>query len=68
MSTIAIVGGHGQIARRLIPLLVSRNHTPLALVRNPAQVAELEELGARVRMLDIEADEADAFAQAFDGA
>lgn len=68
MSTIAIVGGHGQIARRLIPLLVSLHHTPLALVRNPAQVAELEELGARVRMLDIEADEADAFAQAFDGA
>lgn len=68
MSTIAIVGGHGQIARRLIPLLVSLHHTPLALVRNPAQVAELEELGARVRMLDIEADEADAFAKAFDGA
>lgn len=68
MSTIAIVGGHGQIARRLIPLLVSQHHTPLALVRNPAQVAELEELGARVRMLDIEADEADAFAKAFEGA
>ena len=68
MSTIAIVGGHGQIARQLIPLLVARHHTPLALVRNPAHVAELETLGARVRMLDIEADDADTFARAFDGA
>ncbi len=68
MSTIAIVGGHGQIARLLIPQLVADGHVPLALVRNPAQVKELEELGARVRILDIEADDAEAFAKAFDGA
>lgn len=68
MSTIAIVGGHGQIARLLIPQLVADGHVPLALVRNPAQVKELEELGARVRILDIEADDAEEFAKAFDGA
>lgn len=68
MSTIAIVGGHGQIARLLIPQLVADGHVPLALVRNPSQVKELEDLGARVRILDIEADDAQAFAKAFDGA
>ncbi len=68
MSRIAIVGGHGKIARLLIPQLVDAGHQPVALVRNPDYTAELEELGAEVRLLDIEQDTVDAFAAAFDGA
>lgn len=64
---VAIVGGHGQIARLLHPLLVERGHTPVALVRKEEQRAELESLGAEVRLLDIENAEADRFAAAFDG-
>lgn len=67
MSRIAIVGGHGKIARLLIPLLVDAGHQPVALVRNPDHSAELERLGADVGILDIEQSDADAFAEAFDG-
>lgn len=68
MSRIAIVGGHGKIARLLIPLLVDQGHLPVALVRNPEYAAELEGLGAEVTMLDIEQSSVDDFAEAFTGA
>jgi uncharacterized protein YbjT (DUF2867 family) len=68
MTRIAIVGGHGKIARLLIPLLVDAGHQPVALVRNPDYSAELEALGAEVGILDIEQDGAEAFAEAFTGA
>lgn len=68
MATIAIVGGHGKIARLLHPLLLSDGHTPLALVRDPAQAERLEATGVRTRFLDIESAGVDAFTDAFDGA
>ena len=54
MTRIAIVGGHGQVARLLHPLLVAAGHAPVALVRKEEYRAELEGLGAEVRLLDIE--------------
>jgi uncharacterized protein YbjT (DUF2867 family) len=67
MTRIAIVGGHGKIARLLIPLLADAGHQPVALVRNPDYAPELEVLGAAVGILDIEHADADAFAEAFAG-
>lgn len=67
MSRIAIVGGHGQVARQLIHVLRRAEHDPVALVRTEDYRAELEERGAEVRLLDIERDDADAFAAAFAG-
>lgn len=67
MTRIAVVGGHGQIARLLHPLLVERGHRPVALVRSEEQRADLERLGAEVRLLDIEGSDEDAFADAFAG-
>jgi len=64
---IAIVGGHGQIARLLHPLLVSAGHQPVALVRREEHRAELEAAGAEVRLLDIEQQGAEEFAAAFEG-
>ncbi|MDN7122216.1 SDR family oxidoreductase [Nocardioides sp. ChNu-153] len=54
MARIAVVGGNGQIARHLHPLLVAAGHTPVALVRTLAYAPDLEALGAEVRELDIE--------------
>lgn len=68
MSRIAVVGGNGQIARQLHPLLVERGHTPIALVRSESYRADLEAAGAEVRLLDIEQDDEAAFAAAFEGA
>jgi uncharacterized protein YbjT (DUF2867 family) len=67
MSQIAIVGGNGQVARHLISQLAAGGHQAVALVRNPSYTANLEALGARVRMLDIEQHDVDAFAAAFEG-
>lgn len=68
MTRIAIVGGHGNIARLLIPVLVEAGHQPVALVRNPDHTAELEDLGAEVALLDIEKSDEDDFTRAFQGA
>ena len=67
MSLIAVVGGHGQIARHLLVELRRSEHTPVALVRNEAYRHELEGRGAEVRLLDIERQDSDAFAAAFEG-
>ena len=68
MSTLAIVGGNGQIARLLHPLLVARGHTPVALVRSESHRNRLEAVGAAVRLLDIEKATAGDFAAAFEDA
>ena len=67
MTRVAIVGGHGQVARQLIHVLRRADHDPVALVRKEEYRAELEERGAEVRLLDIERDDVDAFAAAFEG-
>ena len=66
MSRIAIVGGHGQVARHLLVELRRTEHTPVALVRNEAYREELESRGAELRLLDIEQQDADEFASAFE--
>ena len=68
MSRIAVVGGHGKVALHLHSSLVACGHVPVALVRREDYRAELEALGAEVRLLDIERDDAAAFATAFEGA
>lgn len=64
---IAVVGGSGQIARLLHPLLVAAGHQPVALVRSESQRTALEALGAEVRLLDIENSDVAGFATAFAG-
>jgi uncharacterized protein YbjT (DUF2867 family) len=67
MKHIAIVGGNGQVARHLIAQLVADGHQPVALVRNPAYTHDLEQLGAHVRLLDIERDGVGHYDAAFEG-
>ena len=67
MSRIAVVGGHGHVARHLLVELRRTEHTPVALVRKESYREDLESRGAEVRILDIEQQGADAFADAFEG-
>jgi uncharacterized protein YbjT (DUF2867 family) len=67
MSRIAVVGGHGQVARHLLVELRRTEHTPVALVRTEDYRSELESRGAEVRILDIEQQDANGFAAAFNG-
>jgi uncharacterized protein YbjT (DUF2867 family) len=67
MTRIAVVGGHGKIARQLHPMLLGAGHRPVALVRRQEQADALEASGVETRMLDIENDDAEGFAAAFEG-
>ncbi|WP_061963270.1 SDR family oxidoreductase [Demequina aurantiaca] len=62
---IAIVGGHGKIARLLIPMLIDQGHEVVALARRDEQLEHLATLGAIPRRLDIEKASEDDFAAAF---
>ncbi|WP_136517756.1 SDR family oxidoreductase [Cellulomonas telluris] len=64
---VAVVGGHGKVARALIPLLVERGDEVVPLVRKQEHADELRSPGVEPRLLDIEAQDADAFAEAFAG-
>ncbi len=64
---IAIAGAHGQIAQRLIKLLVARDDAVAGLVRNPAHVAEIEQLGAAGVVCDLEQDTIDTVSVAVSG-
>jgi nucleoside-diphosphate-sugar epimerase len=64
---VAIAGAHGQIAQRLIGLLVARGDSVTGLVRNPAHVAELGQLGASAVVCDLEHAGIDAVSAALAG-
>lgn len=64
---VAVVGGHGQVARHLLVDLRRSEHQPVALVRREEYRQDLEGRGAEVRLLDVERQDADAFAAAFEG-
>jgi uncharacterized protein YbjT (DUF2867 family) len=53
---IVVAGGHGQIALRLLGRLADQGHEAVGLVRNPEHVADLEAVGARGAIADLEGD------------
>jgi uncharacterized protein YbjT (DUF2867 family) len=54
---ILVVGGHGQIALRLLKLLAADGHTARGLIRKPEQAADLQAVGAVPVLGDLENDE-----------
>lgn len=54
MSDIAIIGGHGRVALLTIPLLVEDGNTVTAVVRDPDQIADVEDAGASAVVCDVE--------------
>jgi nucleoside-diphosphate-sugar epimerase len=57
-----IAGGHGTIALLLTRILVAKGHEVVGIIRNPAQVEDLQEAGATALVLDLEATSVDALA------
>ncbi|WP_017610230.1 SDR family oxidoreductase [Nocardiopsis xinjiangensis] len=51
---IVIAGGHGKIALRLAQQLSDRGDQPVALIRNPDHVSDIEEVGAEAALIDLE--------------
>lgn len=54
---VLVVGGHGQVARRLLKLLADQGHQARGLIRRPEHAADLTELGAIPVLGDVERDE-----------
>jgi uncharacterized protein YbjT (DUF2867 family) len=54
MMDVLVVGGHGQVAMRLMKLLAERGDSPRGIIRSTEQAGDLEEIGAEPIVLDIE--------------
>jgi uncharacterized protein YbjT (DUF2867 family) len=65
---VVIAGGHGQIALRLTRLLAGGGHEAVGLVRNPDHVADIEAVGGRGIVLDLEHADVPAVAAELAGA
>src|SRR5215213_977363 len=64
---VAIVGGHGKIALRLLRLLSERGDRARGLIRNPDHAPDVEATGATAVGADIENLDADAIARSIAG-
>lgn len=53
-QTVAIIGGHGQIALRTTALLAAAGHRVLGVIRNPAHASDVEKAGGETVLADIE--------------
>jgi nucleoside-diphosphate-sugar epimerase len=65
---VVIAGGHGKIALLLERLLAERGDQAVGLIRNPAQVADVEGAGAEAVVCDLEAASADDVTMLLSGA
>lgn len=54
MAKIIIIGGHGEVARRLAPLLVDRDDEVTGVIRNADHRADVAATGARPVVADVE--------------
>ena len=65
---VVIAGGHGKIALLLERLLAGRGDQAVGLIRNPAQVADVQRAGAEAVVCDLETASADEVAVVLAGA
>jgi uncharacterized protein YbjT (DUF2867 family) len=65
---VAIVGGHGRVARRLARLLVARGDRVRGLIRDPDHAGDLRDDGSEPVVCDVESASAEQLAPAIDGA
>ncbi|MEZ0049593.1 nucleoside-diphosphate-sugar epimerase [Mycobacterium sp. MAA66] len=65
---VVIAGGHGKIALLLEQLLADRGDSVTGLIRNPAQIPDLESVGATAITLDLERASAQDVAEQVRGA
>lgn len=54
MTRTLIIGGHGKVALRLTPLLVSAGHRVSSVIRNPDQREDVAAAGAEAVIADVE--------------
>ena len=67
MARIAIIGGHGKVARRLSRLLTEQGHQVTSLFRKPDQTGEVRQTGATPRVLDVKESSTEEIARQIEG-
>ena len=65
---VVIAGGHGKIALHLVRRLAESGDEAVGIVRNPDHVDDLETIGARAVVLDLESATVDQVAEVVAGA
>ncbi|PRZ04096.1 putative NADH-flavin reductase [Isoptericola sp. CG 20/1183] len=65
---VVVIGALGKVARHLLPLLAGRGDDVVGVVRKPAQLDEVTDLGAEALLLDVEQASTEEIASALDGA
>jgi uncharacterized protein YbjT (DUF2867 family) len=64
---VVVAGGHGQIALVLQRLLAEAGHEPIGIIRNADQAGDLELVGSRALVLDLEHTDPETLAAHLDG-
>jgi uncharacterized protein YbjT (DUF2867 family) len=54
---VLVVGGHGKVGLRLLALLAAGGHRARGLIRSPGQAADLEAVGAKPVVIDLERED-----------
>lgn len=67
MTRIAIIGGHGKVARELSTILTAEGQEVTSFMRNPDQAADVAATGATPVVLDVENSTTAAIAAALEG-
>lgn len=65
---VAIAGGHGKIALRLTRLLGDRGDEVISLIRNPDHATDVQAVGSKPVVCDLEQASVDEVAEAIRGA
>jgi len=64
---IVLIGGHGKVALKTLPLLVEAGHEVTAWIRNPGHAPDVEALGARAAVVSVEEADLAAMTRALAG-
>lgn len=67
MARIALIGGHGKVARAAAPLLLAAGHEVESIIRNPDHAEEIRALGSSPVILDVERSDEAAMTEALTG-
>lgn len=67
MARIALIGGHGKVARAAASLMLAAGHQVESIIRNPDHAEEIRALGAAPVLLDVEQADEQSMTEALAG-
>lgn len=65
---VVVAGGHGKISRHLLRLLAERGDDGVGMIRDPAQIADIKNVGSDAVIVDLESADVQHMASVLQGA